>query len=405
MGCHDDPVKPAQCCAITPVIIRQPLRVGATWILALGLCAGCFWAPRSAPARGEDKAPPRAAAQPAPESPEATVLVFGNATPITINDNTTATPYPSSITVSGVNPATVTKVQVVLGGFTHSFPDDVDIILVGPQGQQAMLMSDAGGGNPGVSNLQLTFSATAATAVPDGTGLVSGTFRPANYGNGRGVFTDTFPPPGPGTLTDAPADLSVFNLTNPNGVWRLYVVDDAGQDVGNISGGWLLALTVPQVFTVTKTADTNDGVCDADCSLREALALAQNGDLINFSTLFNTSQTINLTSASARTSRKSITIQGPGANLLTVQRAFNAAPDFRIFVIAIGSVRSRHQRHDHQQRARPENHGNFGFGGGIFSLSNLTLTNVNVTGNQAQSDAGGVSLQGLADGAFYRLYH
>ena len=27
-------------------------------------------------------------------------------------------------------------------------------------------------------------------------------------------------------------------------------------------------------FTVTKTADTNDGVCDADCSLREAVEAA-----------------------------------------------------------------------------------------------------------------------------------
>jgi CSLREA domain-containing protein len=27
-------------------------------------------------------------------------------------------------------------------------------------------------------------------------------------------------------------------------------------------------------FTITKTADTNDGVCDSDCSLREAIAAA-----------------------------------------------------------------------------------------------------------------------------------
>lgn len=27
-------------------------------------------------------------------------------------------------------------------------------------------------------------------------------------------------------------------------------------------------------LTVTKTADTSDGVCDADCSLREAIAAA-----------------------------------------------------------------------------------------------------------------------------------
>ena len=37
-------------------------------------------------------------------------------------------------------------------------------------------------------------------------------------------------------------------------------------------------------FTVTKTADTNDGTCDADCSLREAIAAANaaaGADIIN----------------------------------------------------------------------------------------------------------------------------
>ena len=39
-------------------------------------------------------------------------------------------------------------------------------------------------------------------------------------------------------------------------------------------------------FTVTKTADTNDNVCDADCSLREAIVAANNNpgqDTIAFS--------------------------------------------------------------------------------------------------------------------------
>jgi len=30
----------------------------------------------------------------------------------------------------------------------------------------------------------------------------------------------------------------------------------------------------PATFTVTKTADTNDGACTADCSLREAIVAA-----------------------------------------------------------------------------------------------------------------------------------
>jgi CSLREA domain-containing protein len=37
-----------------------------------------------------------------------------------------------------------------------------------------------------------------------------------------------------------------------------------------------------RTLTVTKAADTNDNVCDADCSLREALSQAQNGDTILF---------------------------------------------------------------------------------------------------------------------------
>ena len=34
-------------------------------------------------------------------------------------------------------------------------------------------------------------------------------------------------------------------------------------------------------LTVTKTADTNDGTCDGDCSLREAIAVAASGDVID----------------------------------------------------------------------------------------------------------------------------
>ncbi len=230
-----------------------------------------------------------------------------NNAPITINDNGNASVYPSNISVSGVS--AFTRMRVTLNNFSHTFPDDVDIILVGPQGQRAVLMSDAGGNLP-VTNQTFIFAQTAPTPIPDATALTTNTFRPANYQNGSNVFTDTFPAPGPGALTDAPADLFVFNGTNPNGIWSLYVVDDATQDVGSIALGWDLVFTVPQVFTVTNTNDSGGG------SLRDAITLAQNGDLINFSSLFNTPQTINLLTA-LPTITRSITIQGTGANLLT----------------------------------------------------------------------------------------
>src|ERR1043166_6678164 len=70
-------------------------------------------------------------------------------------------------------------------------------------------------------------------------------------------------------------------------------------------------------LTVTKTQDTNDGVCDADCSLREAVAAAASGDTIVFSSLFNTPQTITL-SLGQITIDKSLTITGTGQDLVTI---------------------------------------------------------------------------------------
>ncbi|MGQ0801530.1 MAG: choice-of-anchor Q domain-containing protein [Pseudomarimonas sp.] len=320
----------------------------------------------------------------------ATVQTFSNVSPITINVQGNATPYPSNITVSGV-PTTFTRLEVRLIGFSHTFPADVDILLVGPQGQRSIVMSDAGGGLPGVTGLNLSFAQTAPTPIPDGSPPTTGLFRPANYSLGN---PDTFPSPGPGDLSDAPTDLFAFNGINPNGTWNLFVVDDASGDAGSVSGGWSLNFTTPTVFTVTKTADTNDGVCNSDCSLREALALAQNGDLVNFSASFNTPQSFNLLTALPDITR-SITIQGTGANLLTVRRDFNAATEFRVFNIPDGVSNGVTIS---GMSIAGGNAGAGFFGGGIRSLSHLTLNNVHVFGNTAGA-GGGVGMA-FADGVF-----
>ncbi|MBZ0299469.1 MAG: S8 family serine peptidase, partial [Anaerolineae bacterium] len=48
-----------------------------------------------------------------------------------------------------------------------------------------------------------------------------------------------------------------------------------------------LAVIVPPVLVVNKTADTNDGICDADCSLREALTVANGTTGIKETIKFN----------------------------------------------------------------------------------------------------------------------
>jgi subtilisin-like proprotein convertase family protein len=164
-----------------------------------------------------------------------------------------ATPYASTIAVSGLTGA-ITDVNVTLTNINHTFPDDMDILLVGPTGKRILLMSDTGGSNALVG-VNITFDDSAAAALPDATIIASGSFKPTNIGNadslpdvlpsGQISGSDTYPSGttgGPGTLA------TTFNGTDPNGTWSLYVVDDAGGSAGNINGGWSLDITAGGSF-------------------------------------------------------------------------------------------------------------------------------------------------------------
>jgi CSLREA domain-containing protein len=162
---------------------------------------------------------------------------------------------------------------------------------------------------------------------------------------------------------------------------------------GNEAGASLTALTnAPNeepninfdgdaVFTVTKTADTNDGICDSDCSFREALTLAQNGDTITFSPLFNAPQTISLLTPLPNVTQ-SISIQGPGANLLTLRREPNPQILFRIFQILSSSTISI------SGLTITNGDANFNEGGAIRNAGTLTITNCVITGNRAAVGGG-----------------
>ena len=168
---------------------------------------------------------------------------FSNTGTITINDNAVATPYPSNILVSGLG-TSLTNVTLTLTGITHTFPDDIDMLLVGPQGQTAVIFSDVGG-SIAASGVTITLDDSAALPLLDTGPLVSGTFQPTNIGT-----ADTFPPPAPASFSTASA-LSIFTGTNPNGTWNLFVVDDLGGDSGSIAGGWSLTITaaIPEPST------------------------------------------------------------------------------------------------------------------------------------------------------------
>lgn len=182
---------------------------------------------------------------------EALTLVC-NSTPITIPNSGAGVPYPSDISLSGAG-TILSDVNVHLLDLSHTYPDDLDLMVVGPQGQNLIIMSDVGAGTDAVA-VDLILDDAAPTPLPNSTALTSGTYQPANYGTG-----DPFPAPAP--TPSAATTLSTFDGTDPNGVWSLYLVDDAGGDAGSLAGGWCLEIVASggdePSLTLTQTVGTD----------------------------------------------------------------------------------------------------------------------------------------------------
>ncbi|MDQ2653674.1 MAG: Ig-like domain-containing protein [Chloroflexota bacterium] len=182
-------------------------------------------------------------------SSELKVDSFSSPTGITIASNTQA--GPSTITVSGLN-APIADVDVSLSSLTHPTTADLDILLVGPGGQKALIMSDIG---DDAQNDSLTFSDEASERLPYAENLVSGTFQPTD--DDYTPVPDTFAAPAP--TTNAGSSLSVFNGTDGNGVWTLFIreQDNLPVETGSVAA-WSLRIissnrgprTQPENFSV-----------------------------------------------------------------------------------------------------------------------------------------------------------
>jgi CSLREA domain-containing protein len=141
---------------------------------------------------------------------------------------------------------------------------------------------------------------------------------------------------------------------------------------------------VPSVTrVVTKTADTNDGVCGVDCSLREAVGAANDGDSITFSALFNSPQTIFM--KGELPIQADVSIIGTGANLITlsggganrvINIGFGANVTLSGLTIADGMVNGL-------------------FGGGIHNDGTLNVTDCVISGNTVNSAIGNASGGGI----------
>ncbi|MEO8460478.1 MAG: choice-of-anchor Q domain-containing protein [Dokdonella sp.] len=169
-----------------------------------------------------------------------------------------------------------------------------------------------------------------------------------------------------------PRTVDIASIANPNG--------GNGADIGAVE---------MQAIFVSNADDGGAG------SLRQAITDANaNGaglDDILFAEPFfiSSARTINLDSALPSIA-SALTISGPRADLLTVRR--NAAADFRVFTIGGGVAHVG-------LSGMTISNGRDSFGGGVQSVSPLSLTNARLTGNTALpgSVGGGLYLDS-ADG-------
>ena len=161
-----------------------------------------------------------------------------NAASISIPTSGAASIYPSTINVP--TNATIADVDVTLFNVSHTWPDDIDIMLVGPGGQQVILMSDTGGSTD-ITNIGLTFDDEAGGFLPDATAISGGSYRPTDY---NPPADSAWPAPAP--ASDGNTSLSVFDGTLAAGTWSLYVRDEFSPDSGSIAGGWRLSLDLEQ---------------------------------------------------------------------------------------------------------------------------------------------------------------
>lgn len=160
---------------------------------------------------------------------------FRNFPPISLSEfGAMARPYPSVINVRGFEEGRIERVRVTIRGLSVPFSSLVSILLVAPNGRSVELLSRVGGPNP-ARLVVLTLDDRAKKPLPYNTRLRDGTFRPTRF--------YAYPYPDPAPPEPHGEKLAKFNGGNPNGNWKLFVMEDNAEAPGEIDAGWELHIT------------------------------------------------------------------------------------------------------------------------------------------------------------------
>jgi subtilisin-like proprotein convertase family protein len=157
-----------------------------------------------------------------------------------------ASPYPSTINVSGVS-GVVTNVTVTLHTITHTCFSDMDIVLVAPNGASTVLSAQDGPCDSIDGDLTFNDAAAQDISAADFTG---GTFQPGvgSLGSGECEWSGSL---GSGPAGPYGSTLSALDGSAASGAWKLYVEDNCSGDEGNIDS-WTLHINSGHAAQLTR---------------------------------------------------------------------------------------------------------------------------------------------------------
>ena len=192
---------------------------------------------------------------------------FRSTTSINIDNAPSAVnPYPSTINVAGA-PNLIGTTRVSIYDYSHTVPDNVDLLLVSPTGQKFILLADAGGLSA-TGPVTITFRDLAGVVAPNNGPLVTGSYEPTSWT----TPVASFPAPAPAGPYNEPGStvggtgtqtlFGNFGLSNPNGTWSLYARLQGAAGTGQIAGGWGIEFLVPTAAqaSISGRVTTADGV-------------------------------------------------------------------------------------------------------------------------------------------------
>ena len=128
------------------------------------------------------------------------------------------------VEVSGVD-GVIRDLNVKLFGLRHDYASDLTVILISPSGTRATLLAEIGGDD--VLRGSLKINDEARRSLPLDARPPKCSYRPTDNAS----------------RTRPPADLSVFDGEDPNGPWRLRIIDGYESDGGRLNGVRLILRT------------------------------------------------------------------------------------------------------------------------------------------------------------------